>query len=188
MRILKVGDWKSSTVSEIAGVIRSGSLLVYPTDTVYGIGCSILSDAVDRVFGIKGREKNKPLSIAVSSMQMLEEYATITDEQRAYITNMLQEPYTFVVNKRNVPDRVTAGLKTVGIRVLYGGVMGDAIAEAGVPVVSTSANVAGHAPPASVSEIDQSILEAVDLVIDGGRCPVGKPSRIIDLASGRRLR
>lgn len=189
MRLLKASENKVDfLIDEIANTIRSGGILIYPTDTVYGIGCRIDSSKVADVIFIKRRTLDKPLSVAFADMKMLEEYTTLTNSQKETIRGKEGEPYTFIVRKKNIPDIVTGGLATVGVRILNHNLMRAALTRAGTPILSTSANLSGQAPQRKVAEISQQIIKSVDLVVDNGECKIGSPSTIVDLATGKILR
>jgi len=190
-KILKI-DAENSEEDKVliaAEHVKRGEVLVYPTDTVYGLGCAIASDSVEKVFDIKRRSRDAPLSVAFSGLGMVGGYVEIDDDERDFIQTHIKEPYTFVVKKKNkIPDIVTAGKDTVGVRIPNHLVAREIIEKAGIPIISTSANVSGEAAPASVDEIADEILEKADLIVDSGPCKTGKPSKVIDVKSGRTLR
>jgi len=172
-----------------AEFLSDGRLIIYPTDTVYGLGCSIDSPGVERIFEIKKRDKDMPLSVAFSSIEMVEEYAVIGEVEREFIMDNVNKAYTFILKKKDrIPDVVTGGKDTVGVRIPNHAVVRGFVEKAGVPIITTSANVSGNAPPASVDEISDGIKEVVDLIIDSGPCRVGRPSKVVDLRSGKVLR
>jgi len=191
MKVLRIDDKHPDRQKLIlaGSALVEGKLLVYPTDTVYGIGCRIDSDAVRRVFEIKGRSTDLPLSIACSDLAMMREYADVSAEDVSYIEERLSEPYTFVAKKKSsVPDVVTAGKNSVGVRIIDHPIVRWLVAYVGKPIITTSANLSGKPSPASFSEIDEGIISAVDVVIDSGRCPLGRASSVVDLETKRMLR
>lgn len=172
-----------------AEFLRGGGLLIYPTDTVYGLGCSIYSPGMKRLFEIKKRNRDMPLSVAFSSIGMVEEYAIVGKKEGGFIKDNVDGPYTFILKKKSrIPGAVTAGKDTVGVRIPNHVVAQRIIEKAGGPIITTSANVSGTVAPVNVDEISDEIKEAVDLIIDSGPCRVGRPSRVIDLRSGKVLR
>lgn len=191
MKILKIDPEKPDTALILlaSNAINEGKILVYPTDTVYGIGCSVISENIGRIFDIKRRGRENPLSVAFSDLGMVKEYAFLKDRGERFIGENILKPYTFVVKKRkSISDIITAGKETVGVRIPNHRVVKEIILGAGIPIVTTSANLSGKTAPSSFDEIDGDILEAVDLAIDSGRCKTGKPSVVIDLKSGKLLR
>ncbi len=191
MKILRISpdNPEEDKILCAAEFLRAGKLIVYPTDTVYGLGCSIESPGVERVFEIKKRSRDMPLSVAFSSIEMVEEYAVVGVGERKFILDNIGKPYTFILKKKSrIPDAVTAGKDTVGVRIPNHAALRRVVDAAGVPIITTSANASGEAPPTSVEEISDRIKDGADLVIDSGPCRVGKPSKVIDLRSGKVLR
>jgi len=188
-KVLKINaeNPEGDKILTAAGYVKRGKVLVYPTETVYGIGCSILG-SVDRIFKIKKRGRDNPLSVAFSSLEMAEKYMAIDDDERWFIRNHSNKPHTFVVRKKKIPDIVTAGKDTVGVRIPKHVVAREIIEMAGIPIISTSANISGDAPPVSIGDISEGIKGKADLIIDSGPCRIGKPSKVVDLRSGRVLR
>jgi len=188
MRILRVGSENQDIVGEVVNELEKGNIIIYPTDTVYGIGCSIFSRNVAKIFEIKKREKDKPLSVAFSDLKMAKTYAEIDNEQERFIAERMDGPYTFIVKKKSVvPNLITACLGTVGIRIINHPLTREIIKNFGKPIVTTSANVSGKPAPADINEIEKSVLDSVSLVLDAGRCKHGVPSKIIDLTKGRKI-
>ncbi len=174
---------------ELGRRIKSGAVFVYPTDTVYGLGCAITSEtAVGRVFKLKGRARGKPLSVAFGDLEQLLSYADAGRSREERLKKDLPGPHTFILKNKRVPKYVTGALETVGVRIPAHGPLRELIREAGEPVVTTSANLAGGEPPANLEEVPGSIIEGADFALDGGRCGSGKPSRIENLLTGERLR
>jgi L-threonylcarbamoyladenylate synthase len=170
-------------------VILHRGVIVYPTETVYGLGASILrEDAILRVFRIKKRPPSMPIFVAVSSYEMLEKVAEIDDEERDILERILPGPVSVLIRRTStVPDALTAGSPLVGIRFPEHDLAREIIDSCG-PITSTSANVTGSPPPASAAEVSPEIAQAVDLVIDGGRCRYAQPSTLLDLSARRVLR
>lgn len=191
MRILHIDADRpeKGLVSQIASLVRRGKVFIYPTDTVYGLGCRIDDPkAVERIYAIKGREEGKPLSIAVSGMGMAKEYAVI-DPSAERMLKASGEPLTLILKKKgSVPDYVTGGLDTVGLRIVDCSFVKMLIDELGTPIITTSANTSGNKPPACVADIEHRVLEDVDVLIDARTCGTGKPSKVIDHSTGSILR
>jgi len=167
--------------------ILSDALVIYPTDTLYGLGCNALSArAVEKIYRAKRREGRKPLSIIVADHSMLLEYCDVSSAQERILHSLFPGPYTFILPLRKrlpVSDSLS-----VGIRVPEHLFMRQVSRELGLPIVSTSANISGKKEAAAVSELSASILKAADLVIDGGRCQYAKGSTVIDLIGMKMVR
>lgn len=170
-------------------IIIGGGVVVYPTETVYGLGANALDEqAILRVFQIKKRPLAKPIFLAVSSLDMLEKVAEVSEPDIALLERLLPGPVSVLAKKRSiVPDVLTAGSPFVGIRFPDHETALRIIDAAG-PITSTSANRTGHPSPVSAAEVSREIAERVDLVVDGERCKYGQPSTLLDLASRKIIR
>jgi L-threonylcarbamoyladenylate synthase len=176
------------SISVAVETLQGGGVIVYPTDTVYGIGCMLNENSVKRVFAIKGRDFNSPMSVALASVDEVRHYAILSPQQEERIRDEYNRGTTFILKKKNMPDYVTAGLPTVGIRVPDSEICRQLIRKTG-PLITTSANLKGQRAQSEFGLLDKGILKSVDLAVDGGKCKFGKPSMIIDLTSdGKVLR
>lgn len=186
-KIISLAKNYEEAVHSACRQITSGGLLVYPTDTLYGLGCDANNPtAVQRLKALKGRDSAKPLSIALSDLNSIGKICEITKEQEAILGKFLPGPYTFVLRlKKRMP--VSESLE-VGIRVPEHNFVLEVAQKAHAPIVSTSANLSGQASPASFQEVHESILGGVELAVDGGRCKYAKPSTVIDLIRMKVLR
>jgi L-threonylcarbamoyladenylate synthase len=164
-------------------------VIVYPTETVYGLGANALDEqAILRVFQIKRRPHNMPISLAVSSMEMLQMVAELSKEDLALLEGIFPGPISVLVRKKNiVPDILTAGSPIVGIRFPDHEIALRIIERCG-PMTSTSANRTGSRPPSSADEVSNEIAERVDLVVDGGKCRYAEPSTLMDLEKREIIR
>jgi L-threonylcarbamoyladenylate synthase len=160
--------------------IKGGGTIVYPTETVYGLGADAFSeDAVREVYGIKCRELSQPLSIAVSSFEMLQAVAYVDPASIAILKELLPGPVTVLLRKRAcVPNLVTAGSDLVGVRFPDNEIALRIIQETG-PITATSANISGGTPPNRVEEVE---IDA-DVIINGGRCKYSMPSTVVAMTS-----
>ncbi len=172
-------------IRKAIAVIKDGGTIVYPTETVYGLGASALSaDAVLKVYRLKRRELSKPVSIAISSFEMLCEVAYVDRSQLEIIKQLLPGPVTILLRKKDsVPDILTAQSDVVGIRYPANPIATRIISEAG-PITATSANLSGDKPPVRIEEIN---IKA-DVIINGGRCKYGVPSTVVDMARGNKIK
>jgi len=167
--------------------IRRGDLVVYPTETVYGLGADALdADAIGRVFEAKDRPRDKPLSMALPDADVAADYTDPTDREMAFCEQFLPGPVT-VLLKRNdrVPDALVAGKERVGIRVPDHDIARDLTRRTG-PITATSANRSGEPSARRVDEIDAGIRERT-VVIDGGETP-GTESTVVDVSAGEIVR
>ena len=162
-------------------MLERGGVVVYPTETVYGLGADALSErAVRRVFELKGRAFKKPISVAVSSFEMLESVAIVESAEVEEILNaLLPGPVTVLLPRRAVlPEILTGGSPLVGVRMPEHEIALRLITAFGRPLTATSANISGKKPPASFEDVE---IEA-DFKLNGGRCPYGEPSTVVCLS------
>lgn len=167
--------------------IESGGLAIYPTDTLYGIGCDAENaEAVARLRKLKGRDSKKPLSIIVSDLEMAESYCSISPKQKNILLSLLPGPYTFILPlKKPLPVSDTP---EIGIRVPEHHFMRAVSKALSKPIVSTSANLSGEKEAADASEVPRAISDGADIFIDGGKCRYAQGSTVIDLIRMKVLR
>lgn len=188
MRVLKTDPIRPdpSVLAEAARVLRSGGLVAFPTETVYGLGARAYDPAaVKRVFEAKGRPPDNPLIVHVDSIEMAEEvFLEIPEWVRAFLKRVWPGPVTVVLPKsRRVPDEVTAGLGTVAVRAPAHPVALGMIRELGEPVAAPSANLSGRPSPTTAQHVIEDLGDRVDLIIDAGETFLGVESTVIDLTT-----
>ncbi|MCS6784527.1 MAG: L-threonylcarbamoyladenylate synthase [Candidatus Caldarchaeum sp.] len=161
-------------------VVLTGGVIVYPTDTVYGIGCDPFNvEAVKRVYEIKKRER-KPMPVLLPSLDMLYSVADPTPEEIEAALRLWPGPVTILMRKNpNLPDIVTAGEPSVGVRIPAHMIPLSIMEKAGKPLVGTSANISGQPSATEVKHIDESVLTKVDIVIDQGATFHKLPSTVV---------
>jgi L-threonylcarbamoyladenylate synthase len=171
-------------LARAARLIREGELVVFPTETVYGLGANALDAcAVRRIFELKERPATSPLIVHVDSIQMAKSLVTDWPERANQLAQQhWPGPLTIVLPKRSiVPDEVTAGLGTVGIRVPAHPVALDLIRAAGLPIAAPSANRFTQLSPTTAAHVRQAFGDAVT-ILDGGPTQIGIESTVISLA------
>lgn len=175
-------------IAETVRVLESGGVLVFPTDTVYGIGGDARSaEAVEKIYKIKGREKGKPLAVIMSGFGMIDEWCDITHEQATALMEHLPGPYTFLLNLRK--GKTLAGITgKIGVRVPNYVFLRKVAENFGAPIIATSANISGKKDAVKFSEVEKAIVDAVDLALDGGETSLKKPSTVVDLVEKKILR
>ncbi|WP_135534991.1 L-threonylcarbamoyladenylate synthase [Halostella pelagica] len=175
-------------VANAADAARDGGLVVYPTETVYGLGADALDPAaVERAFEAKRRDRSKPLSLGVPDVDTALPYVRQTDREERFMREFLPGPVTVVCERTDdVPDVLTAGRDRVGVRVPDHDLARELLAEAG-PLTATSANVSGRESVTRVGDLDPEIREAADAVLDGGPTG-GTESTVVDVAAGEVIR
>ena len=170
-----------------AATMRNGGVVIYPTETVYGLGCIPSDpDAAKRVCEIKGRAEN-PLPLVCSDIEMARKVVQFNGAAEKLAEAFWPGPLMFILPSKVVyPMWVTHGKKTLGLRVPGAEVPRKLAQLAGGVIVSTSANISGELPATTAKEALSQTGFKVDLVVDGGPSPGGKPSTIIDL-SGKEM-
>ncbi len=166
--------------------LRKKEVIVYPTETVYGLGADAFSKkAIKKVFKKKNRPSTKPISIAVSNWEMINKVAYINKEEENVIKKILPGPVTFLVEKKpKVPDILVSGRKKIGIRYPDNWVALKLIDKFDSPITSTSANITGDKPPRSFFEIDID----VETKLFGGKSKYDVPSTVYDLENDEIIR
>ena len=182
MKVVKVSNALKS--KEIAEGIRKGSVFVYPTDTLYGIGCNAdNADAVKKICEAKGRPADKPFSVIVPSKEWIKENTVISKENMEFVNSLLPGPYTIILKaKKAIPFVTSKKEKTIGIRIPRDEFC-DLVRKQNVLFITTSVNLSEDEPVTSVSEIPAQVKEKVDFAIDGGEIK-GYGSRVFDLTKG----
>ncbi|PLX82141.1 MAG: threonylcarbamoyl-AMP synthase [Desulfuromonas sp.] len=169
-------------IKHIVDSLKQGGIIIYPTDTIYGIGCDIFNKkGVKKIYQIKQRDPRKPFSFICADLSDVANYAQVSNFAFKIMKRHLPGPYTFVLEaSRVVPDLLTTKQKTVGIRIPDNPIALAIVRELGHPLITTSANISGEDTYTYADELDASFGRMVDLVVDGGVL-VEKPSTLISL-------
>jgi L-threonylcarbamoyladenylate synthase len=175
-------------ISAASKIVRNGGLVVYPTDTVYGLGCNPLNvEAVKRIFKVKG-DREKPLPILGYNVKCIQRIAKLSVNALKIVDKFWPGPLTIVVpKKQTLPDIVTGYMPSVGVRIPNHAVAIQLIKLSEGILIGTSANKTGEKSPKTADEAAKQMDGSVDLILDGGSTPLGHESSIIDLTS-RKLR
>ena len=177
-------------IQKAAEVIKNGGLVLFPTETVYGIGADGLNErAVKKIFEAKGRAQDNPLILHVASIDMVEEIAKdISDLEYKLMDAFWPGPFTIVLNKKDiVPSVVSAGLKTVAVRMPASEIARNLIVNAKTPIAAPSANISGRPSGTCLADIYDELADKMDYIIDGGRCEVGIESTVVKV-EGKNVR
>lgn len=164
--------------------VEDGHLVVYPTETVYGLGGNALDPAaIERVYDVKGRDRENPLSFAVSALDDLERFVSPSPETRRFMDAFLPGPVTVICRRQEIlPLELTGGSDRVGVRI-PAHEFSRALLARTPPLTATSANPSGGASAREPAELDESIRAEVAVVLDGGRSE-GLPSTVVDVDRG----
>ncbi|MBQ4403258.1 MAG: threonylcarbamoyl-AMP synthase [Selenomonadaceae bacterium] len=172
-----------------AELIKRGELVAFPTETVYGLGADGLNvEACRKIFSAKGRPSDKPLSLHVANLEMVERVAKISAAAEKLFAAFCPGALTIILPKNKiVPDFVTGGRSSVGIRFPANDVALSLIKFAGVPIAAPSANLSGKTPPKTAQEVFENLSGRVEIILDGGACTFGVSSTIIDLTAEPKI-
>jgi L-threonylcarbamoyladenylate synthase len=171
-------------------IVTQGGVIVFPTDTVYGIGCDPCNEsAVERVFKIKRRDENKPMPILVGDTSQAEALVDLGKSGKLLASIYWPGPLTIVAPPRDdaIPSRITAGSRKLGVRVPANKCILSLLKHC-KRLVGTSANISGDTSLKSADDVQQSGLTGFDILLDGGAVSSGRESTIIDLSDRRIIR
>ena len=165
-------------------ILRSGGVLIYPTDTVYGMGCSAENkNAIERIYLIKHQRQDKPFSFVCSDLKHISEYAHVSNQAFKVMKHLIPGPYTFILpatRMKSLPKILVSRRKTVGIRVPDSRITLALVKELGHPILSTSVTAENGDLVNNPESIIERFNNQVELIIDGGAL-TSNPSSVIDL-------
>jgi len=188
MTLFKCGSEKADreAVLSAAEEVAAGKLVVYPTETVYGIGADIYNDvAVKNVYMVKKRPFDMPLSVAVSDKKMMEKVAVLDENADILIKEFLPGPLTIIIKKQaDISDIVTSSSQKVGIRIPDHPIAQDLIKHTG-PIIATSANLHSKFDAVNINMAMGDLGDRISTYIDAGSSPLGEPSTIVWLMDGQ---
>ena len=175
-------------VRRAVDILKEGGVIVYPTDTTYGIGCDLFNKtALEKVYRVKRMVKQKPLSFICADLKDISKYAQVSNYAYQAMRKMLPGPYTFILQAtRMVPKIMITKRKTVGIRVPNNELCLAIVSELGNPIISTSASVADEEILSDPDEIEKKFGNGVDLILDAGPL-VSQQSSVVDLIDDNPL-
>lgn len=174
---------QETEIQEAAAIIRAGGLVVFPTETVYGLGGDATNaDAARRIYAAKGRPSDNPLIIHVAHPQEAAAYAETDDLYDRLAAAFMPGPLTVILPRRPIiPLSTTGGLDTVAVRCPSHPVAHALISAAGVPIAAPSANLSGKPSPTCAAHVAQDMDGRVDMILDGGDSEIGLESTIVKL-------
>ena len=170
-----------------ANIIKDGGTIVFPTETIYGIGANALSEkAVDKIFEAKGRPNDNPLIVHICNKSQINELVKeINEIEQKLIDTFMPGPFTLILKKKDIiPDNVTANIDTVGIRMPDNEIAQELIRSSGVPIAAPSANISGRPSGTNIEDIKDELDGKVDGVIDAGNSKIGIESTVVKVIEG----
>lgn len=179
--------YSDNTLHQAAEIIKTGGLVAFPTETVYGLGANVYNaQAVAGIFAAKGRPSFNPLISHIAELDTLNELAQTDSRAIALAQKFWPGPLTFVLNRKDMNpalDLVCAGLKTMTVRMPSHPIALELIKSSGVPIAAPSANRSQSISPTTARHVFESLGNKVNMILDGGSCKVGVESTIIDLTT-----
>lgn len=184
----KIFNWMKSInkteLDECIDTLKNGGIVIFPTDTVYGIGTNAFcKESVKKIYEIKNRPNEKPLSILVSSIEEINKYAIISNDiEKRIIQNFMPGALTVILKrKKGVLDYIASGTDTIGIRIPDNNIILQILKNVKVPIVAPSANISGRPSGTQLDDILDDFKEKVDICIDGGKCKISQSSTIVQV-------
>jgi len=177
---LKTGSGMEKILQKSEEALDSGDLIVYPTDTVYGLGADATSDeGVKKVYEAKSRPEENPISVIVDSLSMAERVASLDANEKKVIRKMFPGPLTIVSDSNSyVSDLLSGNTGKIGIRIPDHALVIDLVSRLGIPMTTTSANISGGKTPKSPEEVIDQVGDSVEIVIDDGKLDESDPSTV----------
>ena len=189
----KFFDWKENIekdeLKEVCKVINNNGVIVFPTETVYGVGGNALSsEVVKRIYEIKCRPRFKALNIMVKNKEEIQKYAYINSSiEEKIIENFMPGPITIILKKKEniIAKELTAENDTIGIRIPNNYIIKTILENCNVPIAAPSANISGKPSVTNLNDIKEDFCEKVDVMIDGGECKDKIASTIVQVVDGK---
>ena len=181
IKIIKTKIIKPDKLREAAEIIKNGGLVVFPTETVYGLGANALDfNAVKKIYEVKGRPPDNPLIVHFADPADIYKYAEVPEVAGKIIEKFMPAPLTLVLKKKSAElDAASPGLDTVAVRAPENSAARELIKLAGVPVAAPSANLSGKPSPTNAGHIIKDLDGKVDMIICGGNCEIGLESTVL---------
>jgi len=186
---MKTRIFNSRQLKEAGALIKSGGLVIFPTETVYGIGANALdSEAIKKIFAIKGRPSDNPLIVHIAKEDQINLIAEIEKDKKEIIERLISRfwpgPLTIVLRKKDiVPKEVTANLETVAIRMPDNKIALALIEDAGVPIAAPSANISGKVSGTCFKHVFSDFSGKVEGIIKSKKCQIGLESSVVDMTT-----
>ena len=183
MRIVINRDFpQQRLIKKVVQILKDGGVIAYPTDTIYGIGCDIFNKkGIEKIYQIKKREKNKPMSFICADLSDISQYAIVSNYAYRIMRKCLPGPYTFILEASSkTPKKIMSKRKTVGIRIPDHKICLAIVTELGHPLITTSANISTEEELNNPDDIEDKLGSSLGLIIDEGPL-ISEPSTIVDL-------
>ena len=191
----KYFDWKNnvdeSELNKIKEILDNDGVIIFPTDTVYGIACNCFSEkAIKKVFDIKKRPENKPINVLSNNLDKIKLVSkNISEKEEFLINKYMPGALTIILDKNEkVSDTLTAGLDTIGVRIPKNNISLRILENVSYPLATTSANISGDSAGIKISDFLKEFDGVVDAIIDGGETDLKVASTIVRVESDNKLK
>lgn len=180
-------NWKEKInedeLENVINVIENGGIVIFPTDTVYGVAANSLDEeAIKKLFNLKRRDDNKPICVLTSSVDKIKKVAYITEEEQKIINKYMPGALTLILKKKEkVSDILTSNLKTIGVRIPNNEIALKILDRAEYPLATTSANISGSEAAIELGDLIDIFNNKVDIIIDGGITNLKLSSTIVKI-------
>lgn len=190
----KIFDWKENIkeeeLQEVEETLKNGGIVIFPTDTVYGIGCNCFSKkAIKRIFEVKARPERKPINVLTDKIEKIENVTkNIKKEEKEIINKYMPGAVTVVLDKKEeVPDILTSGLDTIGVRIPNNKIALEILKKFENPLATTSVNISGDLPGLEINDFIKEFEDKVDIIVDGGKAKIGVASTIVKVDENSKI-
>jgi L-threonylcarbamoyladenylate synthase len=194
IKMSKIFNWKENIkeeeLQEVEETLKNGGIVIFPTDTVYGIGCNCFSTkAIKKIFDVKSRSEKKPINVLTDKIEKIENVTkNIKNEEKEIINKYMPGAVTVVLDKNeNVPDILTSGLNTIGVRIPDNKIALEILKKFENPLATTSVNISGDLPGVEISDFVKEFENKVDIIIDGGKTKIGVASTIVKVDESSKI-
>jgi len=164
-------------------ILKEGGIVAFPTETVYGIGANAMNkEAVERIYRVKEREREKALSLHIGTLKGLEDLVEITSFELKVILQLFPGPINIILKKKDTMPQWIGKEDTIGVRFPSLKITQELLKKADIPIVATSANISGWPEARAIQDVIDMIGEKIDGILDGGTVPIGKPSTVVNIS------
>lgn len=180
--MILIKELTEENIIQIKKILDEDGIIIFPTDTVYGIGCNCYSEkALKKLFSFKNRPLSKPINVLTDSYEKIKTIAkSINAKEEELIKKYLPGDLTIILDKKKeVPDLLTASLDTVGVRIPNNDMALTILGNYKYPLATTSVNLSGESPGIEVSDFIEEFKDKVDVIVDGGKSKIGVASTIV---------
>lgn len=190
----KIFDWKENInkkeLEEVIEVLKNDGIIIFPTDTVYGIGGNCFSEkAIRKIFKDKSRPEQKPINVLTNNIEKIQKVAkNISKKEKEIINKYMPGAVTIILDKKEeVPNILTAGLDTIGVRIPNNKIALEILKEFENPLATTSVNISGDLPGLEIQDFIEEFKDKVDIIIDGGKSKIGIASTIVRVDKNSKI-